>query len=55
MGVFLTENDEVEQAVLSKNTLTLLNLCDGIVVCFVICLPEEFIGKPHILSHVLSD
>lgn len=38
-----------------KNTLTVLYLCDGIVVCFVICLPEEFIGKPHILSHVLSD
>lgn len=38
-----------------KSTSTVLRLCDGIVVCFVICLPEEFIGKPHILSHVLSD
>lgn len=43
VGVFLTENDEVEQAVLSKNTLTVLSLCDGIVVCIVICLLEEFI------------
>lgn len=54
VGVFLTENDEVEQAVLSKYTLTVFYLCVGIVVCFVICLLEEFIGKPHILSHFLS-
>lgn len=38
-----------------ESTSTVLCLCDGIVVCFVICLLEEFIGKPHILSHVLSD
>lgn len=38
-----------------KSSSTVLRLCDGIVVCFVICLPEEFIEKPHILSHVLSD
>lgn len=36
-----------------KNTLSVLYLCDdGIVVCIVICLPEEFIWKPHILSHL---
>lgn len=51
----MSENDEVEQAVLSKNALTVLYLCDGIVVCIVICLLEEFIEKPHILSHFLSD
>lgn len=41
--MFLTDNDEVEQAVLSKKTLTVLYLCNGIVVCTVICLLEEFI------------
>lgn len=56
VGVFMSENDEVEQAVLSKkNTLTVLYVCDGIVVCIVICLLEEFIEKPHILSHFMSD
>lgn len=43
VGVFLTENDEVEQAVLSEKTSTVLYLCNGIVVCIVICLLEEFI------------
>lgn len=38
-----------------KKVVLLSSACDGIVVCFVICLPEEFIEKPHILSHVLSD
>lgn len=38
-----------------KKVLLLSSACDAIVVCFVICLPEEFIGKPHILSHVLSE
>lgn len=51
---FLTENDEVKQAVLSKYTLSAFNLCVGSAACFVICLLEEFIGKPHILSDVLS-
>lgn len=51
---FLTENDEVKQAVLSKYTLSAFYLCVGSAACFVICLLEEFIGKPHILSDVLS-
>lgn len=51
---FLTENDEVKQAVLSKYTLSVFYLCVGSAACFVICLLEEFIGKPHILSDVLS-
>lgn len=41
--MFLTENDEVEQAVLSKNTVTVLYLCNGIAVFIVICVLEEFI------------
>lgn len=42
--MFLTENDEVKQAVLSKTHFNCpLLVCDGIVVCIVICLPEEFI------------
>lgn len=34
-----------------KRLWTVLYLCNGIVVCAVICLLEEFIWKPHILSH----
>lgn len=53
-SLFLTENDEIKQAVLSKYTLSAFYLCVGSAACFVICLLEEFIGKPHILSDVLS-
>lgn len=41
--MFLTKNDEVEQAVLSKNTLTVLYSCKGVAVFIVICVLEEFI------------
>lgn len=38
--MFLTESDEVEQAVLSKNTLTVLHLNCMFIVIYVL---EEFI------------
>lgn len=49
--MFLPERDEVEQAVLSKNTSTVLSLRNGIAVFIVITVPQEFISKPNILSH----